>query len=92
MPTHVEAGNNFGTEEYFPFFIADVHEVVYALCLGATVGWYRWRPEGGEASALRSTGWDSSGARKVPLALADIFHVEPGASMSPAQQASRKSS
>ncbi|MGJ8561446.1 MAG: DUF6544 family protein [Litorimonas sp.] len=24
LPTHVEAGNGFGTENYFPFFIADV--------------------------------------------------------------------
>lgn len=24
LPTHVEAGNHFGTETYFPFFIADV--------------------------------------------------------------------
>ena len=27
LPTHVEAGNHFGTEEYFPFFIADVRDV-----------------------------------------------------------------
>ncbi len=27
LPTHVEAGNHFGTEDYFPFFIADVHDV-----------------------------------------------------------------
>lgn len=24
LPTHVEAGNHFGTDDYFPFFIADV--------------------------------------------------------------------
>lgn len=27
LPTHVEAGNNFGTDEYFPFFVVDVKEV-----------------------------------------------------------------
>lgn len=27
LPTHVEAGNEFGTEGYFPFFIADVQDV-----------------------------------------------------------------
>ncbi len=27
LPTHVEAGNHFGTEAYFPFFVADVLEV-----------------------------------------------------------------
>ncbi|OXT02008.1 hypothetical protein B7H23_03495 [Notoacmeibacter marinus] len=27
VPTHIEAGNMFGTEDYFPFFIADVTEV-----------------------------------------------------------------
>ena len=27
LPTHVEARNQFGTGEYFPFFIADVHDV-----------------------------------------------------------------
>ena len=27
LPTHVEAGNHFGTDEYFPFFRADVSEV-----------------------------------------------------------------
>lgn len=27
LPFHVEAGNMFGTEEYFPFFIADVSEI-----------------------------------------------------------------
>ena len=27
LPTHVEAGNHFGTEDYFPFFVADVTAV-----------------------------------------------------------------
>ncbi len=27
LPTHVEAGNHFGTEDYFPFFVADVADV-----------------------------------------------------------------
>ncbi len=27
LPTHVEAGNHFGTEDYFPFFVADVHDI-----------------------------------------------------------------
>jgi hypothetical protein len=27
LPTHVEAGNFFGTEEYFPFFIVDVLDI-----------------------------------------------------------------
>lgn len=27
LPTHVEAGNSFGTEDYFPFFIADVSDI-----------------------------------------------------------------
>ncbi len=27
LPTHVEAGNQFGTPEYFPFFLADVSSV-----------------------------------------------------------------
>ena len=29
LPTHVEAGNYFATDEYFPFFIADVSEVQF---------------------------------------------------------------
>jgi hypothetical protein len=29
LPTHVEAGNHFGTEEYFPFFVADVTDVKF---------------------------------------------------------------
>ncbi len=29
LPTHVEAGNHFGTEHYFPFFVADVTEVLF---------------------------------------------------------------
>lgn len=27
LPTHVEAGNHFGTEQYFPFFVADVTDI-----------------------------------------------------------------
>ena len=27
LPTHVEAGNQFGTDDYFPFFIVDVTDV-----------------------------------------------------------------
>ena len=27
LPTHVEAGNFFGTDDYFPFFIADVTDI-----------------------------------------------------------------
>ena len=27
LPTHVEAGNQFGTDEYFPFYIVDVTQV-----------------------------------------------------------------
>ncbi|OWY01880.1 hypothetical protein B6V75_15060 [Thioclava sp. F1Mire-8] len=27
LPTHVEAGNNFETEDYFPFFLVDVTEI-----------------------------------------------------------------
>lgn len=29
LPTHVEAGNHFGTDEYFPFFVADVTNVEF---------------------------------------------------------------
>ena len=29
LPTHVEAGNNFGTEDYFPFFIVDVTDITF---------------------------------------------------------------
>lgn len=29
VPTHVEAGNQFGTTDYFPFFIVDVERVDY---------------------------------------------------------------
>ncbi len=29
LPTHVEAGNQFGTDAYFPFFIADVTEITF---------------------------------------------------------------
>ena len=27
LPTHVEAGNGFGTDQYFPFFVVDVTDV-----------------------------------------------------------------
>ncbi|ALS98696.1 DUF6544 family protein [Lacimicrobium alkaliphilum] len=27
LPTHVEAGNQFGTEQYFPFFVADINDI-----------------------------------------------------------------
>jgi len=29
LPTHVEAGNHFGTDEYFPFFLADISQITY---------------------------------------------------------------
>ena len=29
LPTHVEAGNHFGTDHYFPFFVADVRDVAF---------------------------------------------------------------
>lgn len=29
LPTHIEAGNNFGTGDYFPFFIADVRRIEF---------------------------------------------------------------
>ncbi|PWJ20278.1 DUF6544 family protein [Jannaschia seohaensis] len=29
LPTHVEAGNHFDTDDYFPFFIADVTEISF---------------------------------------------------------------
>lgn len=31
LPTHVEAGNMFGTDAYFPFFIADVTEISFPV-------------------------------------------------------------
>lgn len=31
VPTHVEAGNFFGTEDYFPFFIIDVTELSFPI-------------------------------------------------------------
>ena len=45
IPTHVEAGNFFGTEAYFPFFLVDLTEVVFPEihsdpCLA---GWPRLR-------------------------------------------------
>lgn len=30
LPTHIEAGNHFGTDAYFPFFVADVTEISFA--------------------------------------------------------------
>ncbi len=29
LPTHVEAGDHFGTELYFPFFVANVTDVEF---------------------------------------------------------------
>ncbi len=29
LPLHVEAGNHFGTEEYFPFFFADISQITF---------------------------------------------------------------
>jgi len=29
LPTHVEAGNHFATDHYFPFFVADVTAVEF---------------------------------------------------------------
>lgn len=29
LPTHVEAGNHFETDQYFPFFVADVTSVEF---------------------------------------------------------------
>lgn len=29
LPTHVEAGNHFGTDDYFAFFIADVSDIAF---------------------------------------------------------------
>lgn len=31
VPTHVEAGNFFGTDDYFPFYIADVTAITFPL-------------------------------------------------------------
>ncbi len=31
VPTHIEAGNHFGTDAYFPFFIADVTHVQFPV-------------------------------------------------------------
>ena len=31
LPTHVEAGNLFGTDDYFPFFIADVSAISFPV-------------------------------------------------------------
>ncbi|MCC1492038.1 DUF6544 family protein [Cognatishimia sp. F0-27] len=29
LPTHVEAGNHFGTEDYFPFFVVNVTDITF---------------------------------------------------------------
>ncbi|MBS0124485.1 DUF6544 family protein [Thetidibacter halocola] len=29
LPTHVEAGNQFGTDDYFPFFVVDVTDIAF---------------------------------------------------------------
>tara|TARA_R100000322_G_scaffold165367_3_gene130635 strand:- start:224 stop:1042 length:819 start_codon:yes stop_codon:yes gene_type:complete len=29
LPTHVEAGNHFGTDQYFPFFVADIADIEF---------------------------------------------------------------
>ena len=31
LPTHIEAGNGFGTDDYFPFFIADVTSLSFPV-------------------------------------------------------------
>lgn len=31
LPTHVEAGNMFGTDDYYPFFVADVTEIRFPV-------------------------------------------------------------
>lgn len=31
LPTHVEAGNMFGTEDYFPFYVADVTSIRFPM-------------------------------------------------------------
>ena len=31
LPTHVEAGNQFGTDDYFPFFVAEVTDIVFPV-------------------------------------------------------------
>lgn len=31
LPTHIEAGNNFGTDAYFPFYIADVTSLKFPV-------------------------------------------------------------
>jgi uncharacterized protein DUF6544 len=30
LPTHIEAGNNFGTEDFFPFYVVDVIDIRFA--------------------------------------------------------------
>ncbi len=34
LPTHVEAGNHFGTDNYFPFFIVDVSNIRFPIITG----------------------------------------------------------
>ncbi|WP_285393660.1 DUF6544 family protein [Marinobacter azerbaijanicus] len=36
LPTHVEAGNHFATDQYFPFFVADVTAVEFPSEFGET--------------------------------------------------------
>lgn len=36
LPTHVEAGNFFGTEDYFPFFVVEVSDVRFSKPAGRT--------------------------------------------------------
>lgn len=31
LPTHVEAGNHFDTEDYFPFYVADVRDIRFTV-------------------------------------------------------------
>lgn len=31
LPTHIEAGNHFGTDDYFPFFIVDVRSIRFPI-------------------------------------------------------------
>ncbi len=35
LPTHIEAGNHFGTRAYFPFFVADITRIRFAAVGGA---------------------------------------------------------
>lgn len=39
LPTHVEAGNSFGTDQYFPFFVVDVTDIDFPQdCLRPSSG------------------------------------------------------